>query len=210
MISTYMQAIYSILKELRDICEENPDTTADTVWLRTHLLKTANQIFPLIQRIRSKTYDFTKQYAKDYGKLPPKAEALAQFCYDEDENELKTRFTDIYSGYADQAAKEKNFRVDTMMYSLFGLTYRIADTEAMYLSNHLLKIVKFGEFGEYVSGENCVSDDPSGICDQYCNGIHSVAMLHQHIPPFHPNCHCFAVYYTIDELNDSNKEEKEE
>lgn len=216
IIDLNMEIIFAYLKQMRDALNEDltkSPTRKDTNWAAPILMNTGNRIFVQIDRIRAKTFQLTKTYieTQKIGTFP-NAIKLADFCYDGDHNKFKQRVLDIFARYAAQLRIEKTSRPDTMMYSLFGLMFRIADTESMYIANHLLALASKGEaqFGEYVSGENCISKDPVGVCDQYCNGIHTLATLHRKIPPFHPNCHCFAVYYTIDELNDSNKEEKEE
>lgn len=201
----YMQEVYSILKQLRDQVDEesNPLTVA------TSIRNTGQHISKLVEKIRQSAAKITQRYIKEnkIGEFP-KVLDLDHWCYDGDVKKLDERVANLFNTYADQALKEDIFRPDTMTYSLFGLVFRIANTESMYLANHLLMLASKGsaQFGEYVSGENCPNSEM--ICDHYCNGIHTLATLHQRIPPFHPNCNCFAIYYTIDELNDSNKKEQ--
>ena len=194
-----------------ELSETSIRSTSDTAWAAPILLNAGYRVYPRIQQVRRKTVLLTKTYAESQHLKLPKKIDWENLCYDGNEKALEDRVINIYRQYANQLKTEKQVRPDTLMYSLAGLMLRIMDTEAMYLSNHLLALVEPGhaQFGEYVSGENCTSNEPESICDQYCDGIHTLATLHQRVPPFHPNCHCFAVYYTIDELNDSNKEEKE-
>lgn len=202
-----MQEVYSILKQLRDQIDENDNPLATATKIRN----TGQQISKLVEKIRQSTAKITQRYIKEnkIGEFP-KVLDLDHWCYDGDIKKLDKRVANLFNTYADQALKEDIFRPDTMTYSLFGLVFRIANTESMYLANHLLMVVSKdkAQFGEYVSGENCISDDEPNICDNFCNGIHTLATLHRRVPPFHPNCNCFAIYYTIDELNDSNKEEQ--
>lgn len=199
-----MEGIYTIIKQLRDDVEQKRATP-------DRFLAAGRQTIPFIHLIRKHTFDLTKKYiqSQKLGSIP-KGIKLTNFCYDQDETKLNNRITDIFKNYSSQISIESDPRAKTMTYSLFGLMFRIANTESMYISNHLLALVDKpnAQFGEYVSGENCTSADDRGNCDNFCDGIHTLATLHRRVPPFHPNCNCFAIYYTIDELNDSNKEEQ--
>lgn len=138
-------------------------------------------------------------------------QGLEELVYEGSFKNLKQHMDDIFNKYArsfleiDTQVNENN-RKTALQISIMRHMNIIFHTEALYFNNHKLAISIKGRasFCEIVSGENCTSHQIN--CDDFHGQIHPLAWLNNHNPPYHPNCHCFPIFYTMNEVKDNTKE----
>ena len=169
------------------ITEDNDDYKEELYNILKETLeddKIIDSIYSHLENILSLTLKETKKIYKSFDK--DKIIDLEDLLYDKDGKSLDERVKQWLEKYSDKK----------QLMTLFYYLCLIVDTESFRIISTIVKEKTNCEYVEIIS-DSC--DDCSGGCSEWADG----EPHHEddvELPPYHPNCHCEAVFFEKEEV----------
>lgn len=206
MKANYIQLLKEAIEELFDYNSsyyEKIFILINQVDENTDFVELSIQISNIIYECLEKTYIFTTDKIKAIYEVNPKVPTVEELLQVFDGltindrvkihiNELKNHLP--VKNHIDELKNPLPIDIKSAKLKCQMRMILLVNNEAMTLYNRLF----FEKLKEYAtSGQILTADD--GCCDKCYDvaphGVVSIELLEQNLPPYHPDCRCFVVYY---------------
>ena len=193
MKANYVQLLKEAIEELFDYNSsyyEKIFILINQVDENTDFIELSIQISNIIYECLEKTYVFTTDKIKTIYEVNPKVPTVEELLQVFDGLTINDRV----KNHIDELKNHLPIDIKSAKLKCQMRMILLVNNEAMTLYNRLF----FEKLKEYAtSGE--ILTAAGGCCDKCYDviphGVVSIELLEQNLPPYHPDCRCFVVYY---------------